>query len=161
MTVTVGALDHLVLSPATNTVTAGDTQTYAAEGFDAADNSLGDVTGATTFTIATGSCTLAVCGTTVPGPHLVTGNDSGATGTATLTVNADRSTTSSLAGDASQIAGVDETYTADGVDASDNVLGDVTANTTFDDRRRDVRGQRVQCGGGGRSRGERAGRDRR
>ena len=42
-------LDHLVLSPATKTITAGASQAYAAEGFDAHGNDLGDVTSATTL----------------------------------------------------------------------------------------------------------------
>ena len=53
-------LDHLVLSPSSSTITAGESQAYTAEGFDASNNSLGDVTSATTFTISgTGSCTVA------------------------------------------------------------------------------------------------------
>ena len=56
---TAGAgLDHIVISPASATITAGGSQAYTAEGFDASNNSLGDVTASTTFSIApNGSCT--------------------------------------------------------------------------------------------------------
>jgi outer membrane protein assembly factor BamB len=83
-----GFLDHMVLSPASATVTTGHGQAYTAEGFDASGNDLGDVTSATTFTISGGgSCTGALCTTTVPGTYTVTGTDGATTGTATLQVN--------------------------------------------------------------------------
>ena len=89
ITVQPGALHHLVLSPATGTVTAGSGKAFTAQGRDSSDNNLGDVTAGTTFTIApNGSCTGAVCTATVAGPHTVTGTNSGATGTASLTVTA-------------------------------------------------------------------------
>ena len=62
LTVTAGALDHLALSPASATIAAGGSQAYTAEGRDQYDNSLGDVTSTTTFSIApNGSCTVATC----------------------------------------------------------------------------------------------------
>jgi hypothetical protein len=80
-------LDHLVLSPASATIAPGGSQAYTAEGFDASNNSLGDVTSATTFTISgTGSCTAASCTSTVAGDHTVTGTDGSAHGTAVLHV---------------------------------------------------------------------------
>ncbi len=89
-----GPLDHLVLSPATMTITAGGSQTYSAEGFDAYTNDLGNVTAATTFTITptapAGSpvaCSGASCGSAVGGTYTVTGTDNGKTGVATLTVD--------------------------------------------------------------------------
>src|SRR5213076_541116 len=45
-------LDHIVISPATASITAGGSRTYTAQAFDASNNSLGDVTGSTTFSIA-------------------------------------------------------------------------------------------------------------
>src|SRR6185369_12600555 len=82
------SLDHLTLTPASATITAGGLQAYSAAGFDAAGNSLGDVTGATTFTISPdGSCSGNTCTATTAGPHTVTGTDNGKTGTATLQVN--------------------------------------------------------------------------
>ena len=83
-----GPLDHLVLAPATSTITAGASQAYTAQGADASGNSLGDVTGASTFSIAPdGSCAGASCTATTAGPHTVTATDGGKTGTAALNVN--------------------------------------------------------------------------
>jgi hypothetical protein len=87
ITVQPATLHHLALSPSTATVTAGAGKAFTAQGRDSSDNNLGDVTAGTTFTIApNGSCTGAVCTATVAGPHTVTGTNSGATGTASLTV---------------------------------------------------------------------------
>jgi outer membrane protein assembly factor BamB len=126
-------LDHLVLSPSSATITAGGSQTYTAEGFDASNNSLGDVTSGTTFTVSgTGSCTGASCTATVPGDHTVTGTDGSATGTATLHVNAGPLDHLVLSPSSATItAGGSQTYTAEGFDASNNSLGDVTSATTF------------------------------
>ena len=38
-----GGLDHIVISPSSATIVAGGSQAYTAQGFDAANNSLGDV----------------------------------------------------------------------------------------------------------------------
>jgi hypothetical protein len=81
-------VDHLVLSPSTATVNSGVAQPYTAEGFDAANQDLGDFTAETTFGIAGGgSCTGTSCSSTVVGAHTVTGTDGTATGSATLHVN--------------------------------------------------------------------------
>jgi hypothetical protein len=85
-------LDHLVLSPATATLTPGNAEAYTATGFDAFGNSLGDVTADTTFTLSpngtgTGaSCTSLTCTATKSGTYTVAGSDSGKTGVAALTV---------------------------------------------------------------------------
>src|SRR5947208_12435944 len=80
-----GPLDHLVLSPASASVTAGVGQAFTAQGRERCENSLGDATTATTFSLApAGSCTGASCTASVPGPHTVTGSDGGQTGTAAL-----------------------------------------------------------------------------
>jgi hypothetical protein len=86
ITVVAGALDHLVLSPSTATVNPGVAQAYKAEGFDAHGNDLGDVTSATTFTMAGGTCTATSCTSIVAGDHTVMGTDVTATGTAELTI---------------------------------------------------------------------------
>ena len=134
LTVTAGALDHLVLSPASASISSGGSQAYTAEGRDQYDNSLGDMTSTTTFSIApNGSCTAATCTASVAGTHTVTGTKSGKSGTATLAVTASgsldhiviRPTTASIA------AGGSRAYTAEGFDAANNSLGDVTASTTF------------------------------
>ena len=65
----------------------GGSQFYTAEAFDVANNSRGDVTAATTFTItAPGSCTGSTCTATSPGTRTVTGTHAGKSGQATLTV---------------------------------------------------------------------------
>jgi hypothetical protein len=77
-----------VISPESATISAGGSQAYTAEGFDASNNSLGDVTASTTFSIVPdGSCTGATCTASVAGPHTVTGNDGGRTSTASLQVS--------------------------------------------------------------------------
>jgi hypothetical protein len=124
---------HIVVSPATATIAAGASQAYTAEGFDASSNSLGNVTGATTFTIAGGgSCTGASCTSTVPGDHTVTGTDGAATGTATLHVTAASLHHLVLSPATATIAaGASQAYTAEGFDALSNSLGNVTGATTF------------------------------
>src|SRR5437867_12971240 len=89
LSVNAAPLNRITLSPASATIAAGGSQSYTAQGFDALNNSLGDVTGATTFAISpNGSCTGATCTATVAGPHTVTGTDGGKTATASLSVNA-------------------------------------------------------------------------
>jgi hypothetical protein len=89
VTVKPGPLARLALTPATATTALGGTQSYTAQGLDAFGNSRGDVTAATTFTIAPdGSCAGATCTATAPGAHTVTGTDGKASGTAALTVSA-------------------------------------------------------------------------
>ena len=88
VTVSVGPLDHLALTPASATITFGGSQAYAAEGFDQFNNSRGIVTGLTVFSIAPdGACAGAVCTPASAGAHPVTGNDGGKTGTANLEVD--------------------------------------------------------------------------
>src|SRR5205814_6167770 len=83
-----GTLDHIVISPSSASITAGGSQAYTAQGFDASNNSLGDVTANTSFTILPdGSCAAAVCSATVAGAHTVTGTDAGKTSSATLAVD--------------------------------------------------------------------------
>ena len=86
-TITAGSLDHITISPSAATITAGGSQTYTAQGFDANNNSLGSVTSSTTFSISpNGSCTGATCTASVSGTHTVTGTNAGKTATASLTV---------------------------------------------------------------------------
>jgi parallel beta-helix repeat protein len=133
LTVTAGALDHLVLSPASATIGAGGSQVYTAEGRDQYNNSLGDVTATTTFSIApNGSCSGASCTATVTGAHTVTGTNAGKTGTASLQVGAGSLDHIVISPSSATIgAGGSQAYTAQGFDASNNSLGDVTAFTTF------------------------------
>ena len=86
-TINHAALDHITISPASATITAGGSQTYAATAFDQFNNTIGDVTSSTAFTITFGSCTLNSCTSTVAGLQTVTGNYSGKTATASLQVS--------------------------------------------------------------------------
>src|SRR5207249_2016299 len=133
LTVTAGPLHHLVLSPATATIASGGSQAYTAEGRDQYDNSLGDVTSSTAFSISpNGSCTGATCTATVGGSHTVTGNDGGKTSTASLTVNAAALDHLVLSPASATIAAAGaQTYSANGRDQYNNSLGDVTGSTTF------------------------------
>jgi hypothetical protein len=82
-------LDHIAISPQSSTISAGESQAYGVEGFDAAGNDLGDVTADSTFAIAPdGSCTAATCSAMQPGAHTVTATDGGKTATAQLQVTA-------------------------------------------------------------------------
>ncbi|HWL02318.1 MAG TPA: choice-of-anchor Q domain-containing protein [Microbacteriaceae bacterium] len=87
LTVPVGALDYLVLSPTAPKIVAGGSQVFTAEGFDAFDNALGDVTAVTVFTgSADMVCAAATCTAIAPGSYTVTGTSGTATGTASVTV---------------------------------------------------------------------------
>jgi adhesin/invasin len=78
---------QLTLSPASARIATGAPMRYTASGVDAFGNGVGDVTTATTFSIAPdGSCSGAVCTAGVLGSHGVTGADGRASGTATLEV---------------------------------------------------------------------------
>ena len=92
VTVEAGALAEVRISPQTATIASGGSQDYTAEGFDGSGNSLGDVTGDTTFTIEPdGSCTGASCTASAAGDHTVTGTNGAFSDTATLTVEAELS----------------------------------------------------------------------
>src|SRR5205823_1115978 len=133
LTVVAGPLDHLVLWPSAASVTAGNSQSYAAEGFDAFGNSVGDVTASTVFSIApNGSCSANVCTASSAGAHTVTGTKSGKTGTASLSITAGPLDHLALSpASASITAGGSQNFSADGRDQFDNSLGDITASTTF------------------------------
>jgi hypothetical protein len=84
------ALDHIVISPDPATITAGDSQAYTAEAFDVYDNTMGDVTSQTVFSIeagAGGSWDANVYTSEKAGTWTVTGTYNGKSDTATLTVN--------------------------------------------------------------------------
>jgi hypothetical protein len=135
LTVNAAELDHLVLSPASASVTTGQQQTYTAQGIDRYGNSIGDVTASTSFSIAPdGSCAADGCSASVAGPHTVTGTSGAATGTASLAVTQPTGPLDHMAvtpGTATIAAGTTEQYTVEGFDASGTSLGDVTSSTTF------------------------------
>jgi hypothetical protein len=133
MIVVAGLATSLTLSPAEATVGAGDSQAYQVEGFDSYGNDAGDVTAATTFTIApdgSGSATGAACAgdscsATAAGTYTVTGTDGSATGTATLTVtpgavDAAESTVSASPGSVPADGSTAATVTVTAVDADGN-----------------------------------------
>jgi len=132
-----GALDHLVLSPATVSLTAGASQAFQAEGLDAAGNDLGNYTPFATFTLPGGSCFGNVCATNVAGSQTVTAefawSGGAAYGTATLSVAPgplDRILISP-AGLSFIYAGASQSYTTEGYDVFGNDLGSATSGSTF------------------------------
>ena len=127
-----GALHHLAVSPGTADVTAGGSQAYTAEGFDAFDNSLGDVTAATVFTIGGVACAGASCASTVAGDHTVAATNGAATGTAMLHVDAGALDGIIVDPDGNTItAGGTQSFSAEAFDSYGNSLGDVTSTTVF------------------------------
>jgi hypothetical protein len=133
VTVVVGPLHHIAVTPKTALITAGGSQSYASEAFDQVGNSLGVVTGSTTFTASSGaSCTANSCGSTAPGTYTITGTYSTKTDTATLSVTSGVLDHISILPTISTIAAGDsQTYAAAGYDSFNNPLGDVTTTTTF------------------------------
>ena len=135
LTVNAGALHHIVISPDSATVSAGDSQTYAAEAFDQFDNSLGDVTTSTGFSIdaaAGGSWSANVYTSAKAGTWTVTGTYSTVSDTASLTVNVGPLHHIIISPDgATIIAGSSQAYTAQTADQFDNPIADVTGSTVF------------------------------
>jgi peptidoglycan/xylan/chitin deacetylase (PgdA/CDA1 family) len=133
LSVAPGSLDHLAISPKAATIAAGESQTYSAEGFDAAGNSLGDLTGASTFSIGPdGSCQGASCAATSAGAHTVAASAEGASDSGQLAVSAGPFDHLVIAPKAAAIvAGGSQTYSAEGFDQYGNDLGDVSSSSTF------------------------------
>ncbi|HVL89167.1 MAG TPA: S8 family serine peptidase [Actinomycetota bacterium] len=127
-----GPLASIRLSPATATVSAGQSQSYTVEGFDSVGNSLGDVTAATTLSITGGTCSGASCSSTQAGDRVVTATYQGKTANATLTVTPGPLASMTIAPSSSAItAGASQAYMVTGADAYGNSLGDVTPGTGF------------------------------
>ena len=137
-----GTADHIVISPDGASITAGTTQAYTAEAFDAANNSLGNVTSTTTFTITTGaggSWSTNTYTSATSGTWTVTGTYSGKTDTATLTVTAGTATqvwVETLANGSGTVVpaqslaqGSSITVYAISRDAPDNFVANVAADT--------------------------------
>jgi hypothetical protein len=136
ITVTAASVDHIVISPKSATVTLGDTQAYTATAYDAYDNSLGDVTASTSWSIVEsgdgGSWSGSVYTPAKIGTWTAKGTYSGAFDTATLTVNPGAPASIILAPKTATIpAGGTQAYTATAYDAHGNSLGDVTASTSW------------------------------
>ena len=79
--------DHIVVSPANATIELGGSRNYKAEAFDTDGNSMGNVTGQTTFGIQpSGSCNGNTCTPTAAGTHAVLGTFSDDSDSASLVV---------------------------------------------------------------------------
>jgi hypothetical protein len=135
LTVTPAGLDHLALSPAIATIAAGGSQVYSAEGFDAYNNDLGDMTAQATLSIGPGgSCdnTAHSCSATQPGTYSLTATDGPASGTATLTVTPAGLDHLVLSPPTATVAaGKVQPYTLEGFDVYNNSLGDMTGQATL------------------------------
>lgn len=129
-------LSHIVVSPRAITATAGTEQAYTAEAFDVYGNSLGDVTGDTSFSIMEqghNSAWMANLYTAhTAGTWTVRGLYEGRVDQADLTVEpAGPSYVVVAPRTATVTAGDRPAFTTAAFDAYDNSLGDVTEATAF------------------------------
>ena len=116
----------LQLTPESANAPAGVAQNFTAHGFDAHGNSLGNVDAQ--FTIAGGTCEGSSCSSNSAGDHVVTATFEGATGTATLTVNAGPLSYIVVSPSTAVVeAGVAQAYTTRGYDSFGNLRGTVSA----------------------------------
>ncbi len=130
--VTPAALDHIVINPANAAMTAGGSQSYTAEGFDLYNNSLGDITGTTSFSMAPdGSCSGSSCSAIVSGPHTVTGSSDGKNAAAALAVTAGPATSFSISSPAGVTGGLAFTLTVTAKDAFDNTVTGYSGSVHF------------------------------
>ena len=83
-TVTAG-IHHITISPASSTITAGNSVSYTVTAYDTPSHSLGTVTAALSIS-PNGTCGAASCTATTAGVHTVTATYAGKTATASLTV---------------------------------------------------------------------------
>lgn len=129
LTVTVGPLHHIVISPDGASIEAGGSQGFTAVGYDAHGNSRGPV--AATYDITNGTCAGANCTSTVAGNRIVTGTFSGKVDTATLIVTPGPIEEIVISPQEATIqAGQSQAYTAEGFDAYGNSAGLVEADYT-------------------------------
>ena len=132
-TISAPTVDHIVVSPSSATITAGGSQEYTIEAFDAGNNSLGDVTGATSLSMTPdGECTGASCAATVAGAHSVIATYDGAVASAALEVAPGPLDHVAMTPSSATIeAGVTQTFSVTGYDAYSNSLGDETEASRF------------------------------
>ncbi len=128
-----GALNSVVLSPASSTILAGGSQLFTANGFDLYNNPLGDMAAATVLSIAPdGSCSGMTCSATKAGAHSISAANMGKVTTASLMINPETLNTLVLSAASSAIsAGESLSITASGFDRHNNPLGDVAAATAL------------------------------
>ena len=132
LTEVAGAASALSVTPANSTITADQTATFAATSVDQFGNSLGVVTGSTTFSIsggAGGSFAANVYTPATAGSWTVTGAKGAATGSTGLTVTPGAASTAAItASPASPVeAGSSTTLTVTVRDAHGNTVADGTA----------------------------------
>ncbi|MBC7251684.1 MAG: VCBS repeat-containing protein [Anaerolineae bacterium] len=134
VTFTVGALDYIVLSPASVTIAAGSAQAYTAEAFDSLGHSLGDVTSGTVFSISTeadGECVDNICTARKVGTWTVTGVYQGKQDNASLTVEPGELHHFYVDAPDSGQAGIPFRVTITALDPFDNVITDFAADVTL------------------------------
>jgi hypothetical protein len=130
-------LTSITISPASASIAAGGSRSYVATGHDQNGDPMGDVTASTTFAISpNGSCTGATCTATVADSggshHTVTGNYSGKTSTASLTVTPAAASTFVVAGFTSPtIAGIVHTFAVTAKDSFGNTATGYTGTAHF------------------------------
>ncbi len=141
-----GALDHITISPSSAIITAGNSQAFTAQAFDAYSNNLGDVTASTTWSIdapAGGSWSGATYTSQSAGTWIVTGTYSGFNGVASLTVNHASATSLSISPPSATLtASQSQAYTATASDSYVNTW-DATAEISA------ASGWSVSAGAGG------------
>ena len=83
-----GALDRIALTPGSASISLGEFQSYTTTAFDAAGNTIGDVSSSATLSISLGGTCLATsCTAVIDGSYTVTSSYSGETDTAELDVS--------------------------------------------------------------------------
>jgi sporulation protein YlmC with PRC-barrel domain len=136
LTVNIGELSEIVISPDTATVTAGNAQAYTAQAFDAYGNLLGDVTANTNFSVVEeghgGSWAANRYLAHTAGTWTVRGTYRGLTNDAKLNVKPGELSYIVITPKTAVVnAGNEIAFTAEAFDAYDNSLGDVSDDTTF------------------------------
>jgi hypothetical protein len=131
LAVTAAALDTIVVSPSSATITAGQGQAYTTQARDAYGNSLGNV--AAVYSVSPdGSCTGATCTVTTAGAHTVTATHQGKTATASLNVVAAPASSITVGGiDGSAVAGAERGATVTIKDAYGNVADGYRGTVSF------------------------------
>ena len=135
--VTVGPLDHIVITPSASTLTAGGQQTFVSKSYDQYNNVIGIVTASTTWSIqngaggswvqTTGTYTSQYAGSA----WTVTGLYSGKIASASLTVNPGPLSKFAFASIGTQTAGTAYSITITAQDAYGNTVPSYSGNPTL------------------------------
>ncbi len=125
------ALDHLVITPATAEVVAGDSVSFAVTAVAADGAVLGDVSA--DVVVSGPGCTGSVCSPQLAGSHLVVAEYLGRTATATLSVvPGPLSALLVLPRVGAVVAGGTQTFDVEGYDSYGNALGPIDAVLSID-----------------------------